>query len=142
MTRRIVPVALVLLALAGPTRAADAGSVRATFVTPKAGGSVYVALYASEGSFPKTTGAFRQARAAVKDGRATVAFEGLPAGTYAIGAFQDVDGNGKLNTLPVGLPTEPYGFSRGARGAFGPPKWAAAAFRVDAAPVEQTVRLK
>lgn len=141
MTRALAAAAAVL-AFAAPAVAADAGSVEATFVTSKSGGSVLVALYASQATFGKTDGAFRQAKAAVKDGRATVTFEGLPPGSYAIGAFHDVNSDGKLNTLPIGLPTEPYGFSRDARGAFGPPKWAAAAFRVDAAPVRQTVKLK
>ncbi len=45
----------------------------------------------------------------------------LPAGSYAISAFHDVNNDNKLNTNPVGLPTEIYGFSNDARGWFGPP---------------------
>lgn len=35
----------------------------------------------------------------------------LPPGRYAIKAFHDLDGNGKLNKNLVGIPQEPYGFS-------------------------------
>ena len=34
-----------------------------------------------------------------------------------------VNGNEKLDTNLVGIPSEPYGFSRNARGRFGPPSF-------------------
>lgn len=45
----------------------------------------------------------------------------LPAGRYAVAVFHDANGDGKLNTNLVGMPTEAYGFSNDARGVFGPP---------------------
>ncbi|PVM89779.1 DUF2141 domain-containing protein [Caulobacter radicis] len=54
----------------------------------------------------------------------------LPAGTYAIRAFHDVDGDGRLGTNPFGLPVEPYGFSNDAKVNMGPPSFEAAAFAV------------
>ena len=54
----------------------------------------------------------------------------LPAGTYAIRAFHDVDGDGRLGTNPFGLPVEPYGFSNDAKVKMGPPSFEAAAFTV------------
>lgn len=32
-------------------------------------------------------------------------------GTYAVAAFQDLNGNGRLDRTRLGLPLEPYGFS-------------------------------
>ncbi len=56
----------------------------------------------------------------------------VPAGTYAIAAYHDVNGDGKMNRVPfVGLPLEPYGFSNDARGQFGAPSFANASFDVD-----------
>ncbi len=52
----------------------------------------------------------------------------LPAGTYAVKAFLDLDRDGVLDRGRGGRPTEPYGFSNGARRRFGPPPWRAAAF--------------
>lgn len=135
--------AAALFALAAtPAVSQGTSTLRVTLETKDAGGTIAVALYDGPAKFAKTDGAFRSAKAKVEGGRATVVFEGLAPGTYALGAFHDVDGNGKLNTLPVGLPTEPYGFSRGARGSFGPPKFAAAAFEAKAGVTTQAFRLK
>ena len=38
-------------------------------------------------------------------------FDDLAPGRYAVAAYHDVNGNGELDKVPPGLPTEPYGFS-------------------------------
>jgi uncharacterized protein (DUF2141 family) len=53
---------------------------------------------------------------------------GLPEGRYAISVFHDEDENGKINTSPVGYPTEKYGFSNNVTGYFGPPSFQKASF--------------
>jgi uncharacterized protein (DUF2141 family) len=57
-----------------------------------------------------------------------VVFPGLAKGVYAVAAFQDVNGNGKLDRSLLGWPTEPVGASNGATGMMGPPKFRDAAF--------------
>lgn len=59
----------------------------------------------------------------IRDGRATVRLTDLPDGPVAISLFQDLNGNGRLDTNPVGMPLEPFAFSRQAQGQFGPPKF-------------------
>ena len=54
-------------------------------------------------------------------------FPDIPAGTWAVAAFQDVNGNGRLDRTPLGLPLEPYGFS-GAVGRRARPDFAGASF--------------
>jgi uncharacterized protein (DUF2141 family) len=49
----------------------------------------------------------------------------LPAGEYALSAFKDDNGNGKLDANPLGMPIEPYGFSNDAAGSYGPPSYKA-----------------
>jgi uncharacterized protein (DUF2141 family) len=44
---------------------------------------------------------------------------GLTGNVVALTLFQDLDGDGKMGTNPVGMPTEPWG-SSGTPGAFGP----------------------
>jgi uncharacterized protein (DUF2141 family) len=46
----------------------------------------------------------------------------LDASEIAITAFQDMNGNGKMDSNPMGIPTEPYGAS-GKSAMFGPPTW-------------------
>ncbi|PZO53463.1 MAG: hypothetical protein DCF16_06595 [Alphaproteobacteria bacterium] len=65
---------------------------------------------------------------------ASVSFENVPPGQYAIRLFHDVNGNGQLDTNPFGIPTEPFAFSNNARGRFGPASWEDAVFTVTAGP--------
>lgn len=62
------------------------------------------------------------------DGRALLRFENLADGDYAFSVMHDVNGNGKLDANALGMPTEPFAFSNGAMGQFGPPKFEAARF--------------
>jgi uncharacterized protein (DUF2141 family) len=62
-----------------------------------------------------------------ENGNAVVSFEDLPSGRFAISTYQDRNENGKIDTF-LGIPREPYAFSNGARGTFGPAKFDEAAF--------------
>jgi uncharacterized protein (DUF2141 family) len=53
-------------------------------------------------------------------GETVVTVQGVPAGTWAVLAYQDENSNDDLDRL-LGIPRENYGFSRDARGHFGPP---------------------
>jgi uncharacterized protein (DUF2141 family) len=61
-------------------------------------------------------------------GELTIEVSGITPGRGQIYvAFQDVNGSGKLDKNFLGIPKEPCGFSNGARGSAGPPKFSAAA---------------
>ena len=83
-------------------------------------GQVGCLLFASADGFPGDIQKARQAvRAPIVDGVALCHFK-PPAGSYAIVAMHDENGNGKLDTNLIGAPTEGYGASKGAHGTFGP----------------------
>jgi uncharacterized protein (DUF2141 family) len=65
-----------------------------------------------------------------RNGTMTYTFKALPAGTYAIKLFHDINDNQKLDSNWLGIPREPYGFSNNPRSRFGPPDFAAARFQV------------
>ena len=65
----------------------------------------------------------------------------LPAGTYGIQAFHDVNDNAELETTLVGMPSEPWAFSNNAVGTFGPPRWDAVSFEIGESPAVQSIRL-
>lgn len=90
-------------------------------------GRVMAALYQQAEHWMKKplTGAIAMP---LPDGRALLRFENLPDGDYAFSVMHDVNGNGKLDTNAMGIPTEPFVFSNGAMGPFGPPKFEAARF--------------
>lgn len=64
----------------------------------------------------------------------------VPAGTYGIKLFHDVDGDGKMGMNPFGMPTEPFAFSNSAPAQFGPAKWDAAKFDVAAPSTAHTIK--
>ncbi len=63
-------------------------------------------------------------------GEVMVTLEVLP-GVWAVQAYQDEDGSGKVTRNFFGIPTEGLGFSNDAPFRFGPPKFADAAFRLE-----------
>ena len=70
------------------------------------------------------------ASAAARPGAMVLEVEGVPSGSWAVLAFEDANGNGKLDRNLLGIPSENYGFSRDARGSFGPPAFDDAAIDV------------
>ena len=72
----------------------------------------------------------------------SVTFPAVPYGTYAIKAFQDLDGDGKLKTGFMGAPEEPWGFSNDATGLMGPADFSDAKFELNAPDLELTIHLK
>jgi len=72
---------------------------------------------------------------------ATLDFGRVAPGRYAISLFHDENGNHRLDKRLM-IPREGYGFSRNAPVRFGPPRFAEAAFAVDAAPARQAIRLR
>ena len=119
----------VVLALLLATEGAAAGDlmveVRGAASTR---GAVLVALFDTPGTFLGTP---LLGVTVPATNRPTLAlFSNLKPGTYAISAFHDVNGNGKLDTNVLGLPTEKYGFGNDAMGAFGPPTFKAASVTI------------
>jgi uncharacterized protein (DUF2141 family) len=69
-------------------------------------------------------------QAPARTGEVTVRIQNVPPGTWAAQAFHDEDGDGKIGTNLLGLPTEGLGFSNDARFRFGPPSFDDAAFQL------------
>ena len=88
------------------------------------GGRVRIAL--CQGGLSEAS-CLRGDDAAASADRAVVIFQGVAPGTYAVAAYQDANGNGRLDRTGLGLPLEPYGFS-GAAGRRTRPDFAEAAF--------------
>jgi uncharacterized protein (DUF2141 family) len=63
------------------------------------------------------------ANVAAIPGETTVTLRNIPPGIYAIEAFQDVNANDQMDTSWLGLPLEPFGFSRDAVPFLGKPSF-------------------
>jgi uncharacterized protein (DUF2141 family) len=87
-------------------------------------GQVLIALFLDERGWPSDQSrAFGTRALPVEGGPAVASFPDVPAGPFAVSVFHDENGDLELDTGLFGIPTEDYGFSRGARGAFGPPSF-------------------
>lgn len=97
-------------------------------------GVIYVVLFNDPDAFPdKPEGALDSRLATPSGPTATVTFEDLAPGTYALFAFHDVNGNKELDVRAIiPIPKEPVAASRDAKGRFGPPKFESARFDVPA----------
>lgn len=136
---RILAVA-ALLAFASPALAQSADSrLTLTFETGAETGAVMVAIYDAEAAYEGGAPA-RVARVDVAAGQREAVFD-LPAGAYGMKAFHDVNGNGKMDVNPFGMPTEPFAFSNNAVGNMGPAKWDRARFEVSGT-TAQTIRIR
>lgn len=105
-------------------------------------GQVLACLSDKPASFPdcsKDASARRMAMPAAQ--AASIAFGPVPAGTYAISLLHDENGNGRAD-MAVFIPKEGFGFSRNPAIAFGPPRFARAAFVVTDTPVQQNVQMR
>ena len=128
---RIHKLALTISLLLGVTALASAANLTVTVKDVRnANGSVLIAVYDLSG-FGKPELAKAKQKAGANAGEVKFVFQGLPAGKYAVAAFHDENGNGKLDRNSLGVPTEGYGFSNDAQGTTGPPNFNQAAFDFD-----------
>jgi uncharacterized protein (DUF2141 family) len=131
--------AIVAMAMAAPVAAADL-DLRFTGIETQTG-AIMAVVFANEADY----GAGKPVRAVMVPAKGATAgqiIEGLAPGRYAVKAFHDVDGDGKMGVNPFGQPVEPFAFSNDAPGDMGPASWAAAAFDVGVAGAVQTIVIK
>lgn len=131
--------ALLCVAVLGAA-AAQAATIEVR-VTGVAGGKGKVAVaVCDKATFLKDC--LYSATAPAKDGETVVTVKDVPAGTWAVLSYQDENDNGQLDRNVIGIPKENYGFSRDARGRFGPPSFEDAAFAVSGETANAAVKLR
>jgi len=105
------------------------GAARIQIVAQSNEGRIHVALYASADTFLEEPD--HTAAATPAGNRASVKFDGLAPGRYAVVVFQDLDGNEEMSMSAIGMPTEPFGFSGDSGGRLsGPPTFEPSSFEV------------
>ncbi len=125
-----------MLALAGTSLARADGESTATvdvnvgtFRNTK--GWLGCRLYSSATGFPKEPTS-REQRVAITAGIVRCTFTNVPAGTYAVAVMHDENGNGKLDSNFLGIPTEGYGVSNNHTHAMSAPTWDESKFELKA----------
>ena len=116
-----------VLAWSGPASSADLALSVAGIANEK--GNVMIAVFDKAATFRDAGAAVAAIRIRARRGVVKVILPNLPAGTYAVSAFHDENGDQKLDMNMLGMPTEGYGFSKDARGVMGPPSFEEAAVK-------------
>jgi len=134
----LIPVAVAALFASSLAQAADLTVEVAGLKDAK--GQVMVAVYDRAEGFLERP--MRAAMVAAQAGKVQLVISDLPAGDYAVTVFQDKNDNGTLDTNPVGMPIEPYGFSNDAAGHYGPPSFEQARVHLAESGSRTTINLR
>lgn len=121
MLRRAAPFAALLagvLVFAAPAAAAPPSGEAELVIHIRAvsplGGIMRLGLYDSAG-YRDDGEPVAFADVPARNGETVITLKDITPGVYAIEAYQDVNSNDRMDKSWVGLPLEPYGFSRDAR---------------------------
>lgn len=143
------PVALIFIALSLffatllPAQAPDSVTLTVRILNVRnANGVVRIALFQSLDGFPGDASKALHTLPAKIDPQTLTAqaiFSGIPRGTYAVMAFHDENGNGKLDKNVVGIPKEGYGASNNPTKKMRPPTFDEAKFVVAS---DQSIEVK
>ncbi len=93
-------------------------------------GSLYIALFKDPKTFPVFGKQWSGQSIPVKEKSMSYIFKNIPHDSYAIAVFHDENNNGILDKNTLGIPLEPYGFSRNARARFSAPPFKDAQFEL------------
>lgn len=86
-------------------------------------GKLLIGIYDSEKLFPQDGKFIRQIVKFVDGSSKTILVNDLKPGNYAIALFHDVNNDGVINKNWVGIPTEPYAFSKNYAPKLTPPSF-------------------
>ena len=92
-------------------------------------GSVKVAIYTTENTFPSPSNASQRFELDATQATIETSFS-MPC-RFAVGVYQDINADGELNRNRLGIPIEPFAFSNNAMGRRGPPSFDQAAVFAD-----------
>jgi uncharacterized protein (DUF2141 family) len=92
-------------------------------------GTVRCGLYASAVGFREPGKELKGVAVPIAGGKATCVFNDMAPGSYAVAIFHAENNETQIETGMFGKPKQGYGFSRDAKGSFGPPSFDAAAYK-------------
>jgi uncharacterized protein (DUF2141 family) len=131
---------LVALPWAGPVLATDV-LVRVSGVSDSRG-RIGCSLFAGAKGFPMDNTVARAMWQPADPSGVACRFSGVPEGTYAVAVGHDLNGNQRVDTNFLGIPTEAWGVSNNVRPAMRAPRFNEAAFTVVTGAPEIVIDIK
>jgi uncharacterized protein (DUF2141 family) len=108
----------------------------------KAEGLIGYVLFNQEEGFPEDEKkAYRKGEVMVDSKNLTIEIPDLPYGKYAVALLHDLNENRKMDKNFIGIPQEPFGFTRVQKLGFGAPSFEEAEVVLDQQQVVAEVRL-
>lgn len=104
-------------------------------------GTIHLCLTRETAHFPNCARDPNAVKRSVAATTASVRFDGIAPGAYALSVFHDENRNGKLDTL-AGIPREGFGFSRNPTVRFSAPRFRQVVIDLGAGFARQTVRMQ
>lgn len=138
--RRKTLLAALVVATFGPSHAAEV-VVRVSGLSEPVG-QVGCSLFAGTAGFPMDNTSARNLWLPADAKGVTCRFNDVPEGTYAVSIGHDVNGNKRVDTNFVGLPTEQWGVSNNARPTLRAPRFDEASFKVAADAKDVVIDIK
>ncbi|MFM1857333.1 MAG: hypothetical protein RLZ05_393 [Bacteroidota bacterium] len=106
-------------------------------------GVLLVSLYNQANGFPDVPQlAYSKRVAKAQRDAVTLEWSSIAPGTYAIAVLHDENGDGKMNTNLLGIPSEGFGFSNNKLGIAGPPSFQRASFEIKKADTKIVIKLR
>jgi uncharacterized protein (DUF2141 family) len=122
---------VTLLVTAGGSSSAAEIVVRVSGLSEPLG-QVGCSLFAEATGFPMGNTSARKLWLPAEAGGVACRFNDVPQGTYAVSVGHNLNGNQRVDTNFIGLPTEPWGVSKNARPTLRAPRFEEASFKVAA----------
>lgn len=138
-SRRLVLAGIALFTTVSATAPGAPIEIAVTNVT-SAKGRVHVEMCSQKAFLTNDCLYFASAPSVI--GTTLVTIPALPPGRYAAQAYQDLNGNNKIDRNFLGIPREPVGFSNDAPIRMAPPRFADAAVDHGATPQRISFRLR
>ena len=89
----------------------------------QADGTIYIAIYKGKENFLNEDKAILRSQKVNKKGTLEINLDNLEYGDYALAIFHDLNANKELDTNLVGIPKEPFGFSKPMVSKFREPRY-------------------
>ena len=105
-------------------------------------GQVGCSLFAGTAGFPMDNTSARNLWVLADAKGVTCRFNDVPEGTYAVSIGHDLNGNKRVDTNFIGLPTEQWGVSNNARPTLRAPRFDEASFKVAADAKDVVIDIK
>jgi uncharacterized protein (DUF2141 family) len=133
---KTIMISLLLAAAAEPAPSVTI-TVRVNHVESTTG-HLRIALVSSKDDFPEAANPTYRGEIAATPGTSVFVFTGVKPGSYALSLYQDLNNNKKLDKNFLGIPSEPFGFSRNPKPLVGAPDFKDAVLRLDS---DQTLEI-